>query len=228
MNRARAKPERKQMNRWISITAAFLIAATLVLLLKVGPSSGGVDHFRSVLVSYGPWAIIISAALMIGQAIIAPLPANVITITNALVFGPFWGALLSWMTTLIGASLCFYLSQTFGKPFAAKIVGKSVERAEAFFAKYGLPAMFVVRIVPFIPFDAISYVAGLVGVPYSKFVLATAIGIIPSIFAYSYLGSIFAGAYWWILFTMLGVSLVAVLVALLCLKKSPDTAFVAE
>src|SRR5262245_44474516 len=159
----------RKMNRWIGIVASVLIASALVLLLYVGPATGGVDQFRTKLLSYGPWAVVVSAGLMIAQAIIAPLPANVVTITNGLVFGPLWGALLSWVCTLVGASLCFMLSRTFGKPFALRIVGKPLDNAERFFKKYGLHAMFVVRIVPFVPFDAISYGAGLIGVPYLTF-----------------------------------------------------------
>src|SRR5437016_13015186 len=94
------------------------------MLLILGPKAGSVENLRHTLLAYGPWAIAISAGLMVGQAIIAPLPMNVVTITNALVFGPLWGGLLSWSTTVLGASLCFLLSKTFGKPFAHKIVDR--------------------------------------------------------------------------------------------------------
>src|SRR5215831_21074359 len=153
-------------------------------------------------------------------AIIAPLPMNVVTITNALVFGPLWGSLISWFSTVLGASLCFLLSKTFGKTFANKIVGSSIEKAERFFQKYGLHAMFLVRIMPFVPFDAVSYGAPLVGVPFSRFLLATAVGIIPSILIYSYLGKLIAGIYWWVLVALLCSALVGVLAAAQFIRKA--------
>lgn len=211
------------MNRWISITAAVIIGAAIALLLVIGPETGSVDNLRNTLLSYGPWAIAISGGLMVAQAIIAPLPANVITITNALVFGPFWGSLISWATTLLGASLCFQLSRALGKPFAIKIVGNSIQSAERFFKQYGLQAMFVARMMPFVPFDVISYGAGLVGVPYTRFLLATAVGIIPSILVYSYLGRMIAGIYWWVLLMLLSVSLVGVIIAARVLRKTTPT-----
>jgi uncharacterized membrane protein YdjX (TVP38/TMEM64 family) len=207
------------MNRGIGIVAAVLILFAISLLVEFGPVSGGVEHFREQLLSFGPWAVLISAGLMIGQAIIAPLPANVVTITNGLVFGPLWGALLSWITTLIGASLCFLLARSLGKPFAEKIVGDSVHKAEKFFKKYGLHAMFVVRIVPFVPFDAVSYVAGVVGVRFSSFLLATSIGIIPSVLVYSFIGSVVPNLYWWILVGMLTISLIGIIVGLVIVTK---------
>lgn len=208
------------MHRSISMTAGLIVVVAIVSLLAIGPKVGSVENLRSALLSYGAWAAVISAGLMVAQAIIAPLPANVITITNALVFGPFWGSILSWATTVLGASLCFLLSKALGKPFAVKIVGDSIQKAEGFFKRYGLHAMFIARIMPFVPFDAISYGAGLVGVPYTRFLLATSVGIIPSILVYSYLGKMIAGIYWWVLLTMLSVSLIAIITAAKLLRKS--------
>ena len=221
------------MNRWISITAALIIVVALATLLFIGPKSGNVENLRATLISYGPWAVVISVGLMVGQAIIAPLPANVVTITNSLVFGPVWGSVLSWFSTVLGACLCFLLSKTFGKPFAEKIVGDSIHGAEDFFKKYGLHAMFLVRIMPFVPFDAISYGAPLVGVPFSRFLLATAVGIIPSILLYSYVGRFIAGIYWWVLIAMLCASLIGVVIAGLALRRrsvtdSPSPLFVSS
>jgi uncharacterized membrane protein YdjX (TVP38/TMEM64 family) len=150
---------------------------------------------------------------MVGQAIIAPLPMNAVTITNALVFGPVWGSLISWFSTILGASLCFLLSKTFGKTFAKKIAGGSIEKAEHFFQTYGLQAMFLVRIMPGVPFDAVSYGAPLVGVPFSRFLLATSVGIIPSILVYSYLGTFAAKFYWWVLMALLSAALIGILAA---------------
>jgi uncharacterized membrane protein YdjX (TVP38/TMEM64 family) len=208
------------MNRWISITAAILIATALAVLLVIGPKAANVEHLRAIMLAYGPWAVGISIALMIGQAVIAPLPMNVVTITNALVFGPFWGSLLSWFSTLLEACLCFLLSKTFGRPFAHKIVGQSMEKVEGFFRTYGLHAMFFVRIMPLIPFDAVSYGAPLVGVPFSRFLLATSVGIIPSILIYSYLGKLIAGIYWWVLVALLCATLVGIIAAAQIIRKA--------
>ena len=207
------------MHRWISISAAGIITIALVVLLVIGPKAGSVENLRATMLAYGPWAAGVSVGLMVGQAIIAPLPANIVTITNALVFGPIWGSLLSWFSTVLGASLCFLLSKTFGKPFAHKIVGNSLEKAEGFFKKYGLHAMFFVRMMPFVPFDAISYGAPLVGVPFTRFLLATAVGIIPSVLIYSYVGSFIASVYWWIVTGLLCVALVGVIAAAVIVRR---------
>src|SRR5262245_7977673 len=208
------------MNRWISITSVLIISIALAVLLTLGPQAGNVEHLRTMMLGYGPWAVGISIGLMVGQAIIAPLPMNAVTITNAMVFGPLWGSLISWFSTVLGASLCFLLSKTFGKTFANKIVGSSIEKAERFFQKYGLHAMFLVRIMPFVPFDAVSYGAPLVGVPYSRFLLATAVGIIPSILIYSFVGTLAAKIYWWVLLGLLSAALIGIIAATLVIRRT--------
>lgn len=50
-----------------------------------------IKAMRIYLHSYGLWAPIISMALMVLQALAAPLPAFVITFANAWVFGWVWG-----------------------------------------------------------------------------------------------------------------------------------------
>jgi uncharacterized membrane protein YdjX (TVP38/TMEM64 family) len=211
------------MNGWISITAAIIIVIALTTLLCVGPKAGNVENLRATMLAYGPWAAGISIGLTVAQAIVAPLPMNVVTITNALVFGPVWGSLLSWFSSVLGASLCFLLSKTFGKPFAHKIVGHSLSKAERFFKKYGLHAMFLVRMMPFVPFDAVSYGAPLVGVPFSRFLVATAIGIVPSILVYSFLGKLIAGIYWWVVIALLSVTLIAIVAAARMFRRSNES-----
>src|SRR5262245_65938587 len=118
------------MNRWISITAATIITIALAVLLVLGPKAANVENLRATMLAYGPWAVGISIALMVAQAIIAPLPMNVVTITNAVVFGPLRGSLLSWFSTVLGASPCFLLSMTFGKSFAQNLIGSSLVNVE--------------------------------------------------------------------------------------------------
>jgi uncharacterized membrane protein YdjX (TVP38/TMEM64 family) len=101
-----------------------------------------------------------------------------------------------------------------------RMVGGSIQSAERMFKKYGLQAVFVARIVPFVPFDAISYGAGLVGVPYSRFLVATAIGCIPGVIAYSYIGNIIAGFYWWVMITLLAISLIGIILASRLIRRA--------
>ena len=144
---------------------------------------GDFESIKTFVSSYGVYAMLVSFALMIMQCIVAPLPAFVITLANAGLFGWWQGALLSWVSSLAGASTCFYMARI--------LVSKGgLEQVDKFFAKYGKNAVLICRLFPIISFDYVSYAAGLTPMKYLEFALATGIGQIPAIFIYSYFGKI--------------------------------------
>ncbi len=60
--------------------------------------------------------------------------------------------------------------------------------------------------------DWLSYACGLIGFPFRWFLLATALGALPKVFAFTYFGANVGGRLWWldaaILAGMLGILLV--------------------
>ncbi len=57
---------------------------------------GDIAGLRDYILSFGPWAPVVSASLMVFQALAAPLPAFVLAFANGLAFGAFWGACSAW------------------------------------------------------------------------------------------------------------------------------------
>lgn len=150
---------------------------------------GDIGGLRAYLLGFGAWAPVVSALLMVGQSVVAPLPAFVITLTNGLLFGALWGGLLSWSSAMAGAWLCFWLSRTLGRPFAERVVGQTaLDVADRFFLQYGVQAILVARLLPFVPFDPISYAAGLTKMSVVRFLVATGLGQLPATALYSYAG----------------------------------------
>ncbi len=153
-----------------------------------------VKALKTYLLSFGIWAPIISALLMVFQSVIAPLPAFVITFTNGLLFGAFWGTILSWSSAMVGAALCFFISRIFGRPVVEKIVGgKNLEMTDKFFKRYGKHTVLIARLIPLVSFDVISYGSGLTAMGFWGFWLATGVGQLPATIVYSYLGQSMTG-----------------------------------
>ncbi len=159
-------------------------------ILTVSDPQQAVHAFRDYLLGFGLWAPVVSALLMIFQAVMAPLPSFVVTFTNGLLFGWGWGALLSWSSAMIGAGLCFWIARSLGRPAVERLVGgtKALEVSDLFFARYGNRAVLVSRLLPFVSFDIISYGAGLTPTKFKSFMIATGIGQLPATLLYSYLG----------------------------------------
>jgi uncharacterized membrane protein YdjX (TVP38/TMEM64 family) len=150
---------------------------------------GDVEALKTFLLSFGAWAPVMSFLLMVLQALIAPLPAFVLTLTNGLLFGAFLGSVLSWGSAMVAAALCFGLSRLFGRRLVERLVSPSaLARADVFFARYGKHAVLVARLLPWISFDLVSYGAGLTPIGFWGFWAMTGIGQLPATLFYSYLG----------------------------------------
>lgn len=183
-----------------------VIALVLAVYLLVPGVNAGVNEAISVLGSanldavaayirsFGPWAMAFSFLLMVFSSILAPLPAFMITLSNAAIFGWWQGAILSWSSAMAGAALCFFISRTLGRDVVEKITGKgALAGVEGYFKKYGTRTILVCRLLPFVSFDAVSYFAGLTPMGFWAFFIATGIGQTPATIVYSYVGGMLAG-----------------------------------
>ncbi len=164
--------------------------------------------------SYGRLAAVVSFLLMILQAIAAPLPAFVITFANASLFGALWGGLLSWCSAMVGAALCFYIARVMGREVVEKLTGKTVLRSvDEFFERHGKHTILVCRLLPFVPFDPVSYAAGLTSIRFRQFMFATGLGQLPATVVYSWVGSLLTGGTFWLvsgLFILFALTIVIV------------------
>jgi uncharacterized membrane protein YdjX (TVP38/TMEM64 family) len=137
----------------------------------------------------GVWAPLATLLLMVIQALAAPIPVVLITVLNNLLFGPMVGAVWSILSATVAAVLCFGIARRFGTPLVTRLVpDRVITRTERFMDSHGATTILAARLLPVVPFDPISYVAGLTHMRLWTFVWATALGQIPAGFAYSYLG----------------------------------------
>lgn len=153
-----------------------------------------IDKIKEYILSFGVLAPLISFLLMVFQAILAPLPAFLITFANATLFGWVYGAVLSWASAMVGALLCFYIAQFLGRDVVEKLTSKmALESVDAFFERHGVYAILIARLLPFISFDVVSYAAGLTSMKLRSFLVATGIGQLPATLVYSYVGGMLTG-----------------------------------
>lgn len=144
--------------------------------------------------SYGKLAAVVSFILMILQSIAAPIPAFLITLSNAAIFGWVKGAILSWSSAMAGAALCFFLARALGRDAVEKLTSRgAMESVDVFFERYGKYAILICRLLPFVSFDFVSYGAGLTNMGFWPFFIATGIGQLPATIVYSYVGGTLTG-----------------------------------
>ncbi|MBI2197645.1 MAG: TVP38/TMEM64 family protein [Candidatus Rokubacteria bacterium] len=216
-------PVGARAKRGLRVLLALALAGgvvALVLALRGGPpeavrvlARGDIAGLRVYVLSFGAWAPLVSAGLMMLQAVIAPLPASAITYVNGLIFGAWWGGLLSWGSALGAAALCFGLSRILGRPAVGRLVSpRALEWSDAFFARFGSYAVLIGRLIPVVSFDVVSYGAGLTAMSFAGFLVATAVGMVPATLVYSYLGHLGGSSGQAVLWTLGTLTLLGVLV----------------
>lgn len=138
---------------------------------------------------FGIWTPLVSLLLMVAQTVVAPLPGSLIAAANGIVFGIWWGTLLSWLGGLLGGSLAFGIARWLGRDVVTRLLGRAhLDAARRFSEREGFWIVLVARLIPLVSFDLISYLAGLSTMSYPQFLLATAIGMLPGTFAWTALG----------------------------------------
>ena len=178
--------------------------------------SANLDAVAEYIRSFGPWAVAFSFALMVFSSILAPLPAFMITLSNAAIFGWWQGAILSWSSAMVGAALCFFIARGLGRDVVEKLAGKgALAGVEGYFKKYGTRTILVCRLLPFVSFDAVSYFAGLTSMGFLAFFVATGIGQTPATIVYSYVGGMLTGGAKLLMIGLLCLFSLAILVGII-------------
>jgi uncharacterized membrane protein YdjX (TVP38/TMEM64 family) len=210
---------------WLNLSILAGLALALVLLYYLWPDFGwGVRHITSEIVhgdleglkvyllSFGAWAPVIAGLVMVFQAVVAPLPAFVPALANGLLFGAFWGTLLTWSTSLVGGLICFYIARSLGRPAVEKLVSRrAMNSVDRFFKRYGNNSVLIARLIPLFSFSAISYVSGVTSISFWGYFWATAVGILPGTIVFCVLGNNMTDLVRFIWYAVTGVAALLVL-----------------
>lgn len=112
-----------------------------------------------------------------------------ITIAGGLLFGLIGGTLVTIAGATLGASLLFLAAKTsFGSSLQRMAKGY-VEKVREEFHKSPRSYMFAMRFFPVMPFPIANIVPALLGARFVDYALTTALGIVPGVIAYTWVGA---------------------------------------
>jgi uncharacterized membrane protein YdjX (TVP38/TMEM64 family) len=206
----------------LSLLPAFLFLLGVLALLVWSPGFraevvtvwdllrlGEPEPLREWLVGYGIWAPVISAILQVVTSVFPPGPSFLLSIANAMLYGAVLGGLLSFVTALGAAAICFGIARAVGRPGIERLVTpESLGKMDRFMERRGVLAVFIGRVVPFINPDLVSYAAGVTSIGWIPFLVAVGAGQVPAIIFYSLVGAAameFAG---WVILAVFAAAIV--------------------
>jgi uncharacterized membrane protein YdjX (TVP38/TMEM64 family) len=180
---------------WRRLAAAFVLFGGFGLLLVVAKALGLGDPLigQWLEAARGPWALPVT---VLAFAVLAALgvPQFVLIAAAVTTFGPWQGALYSWIGTMISALVGFGLGRLAGGRGLEGLMGGGVGRILAVIEANGFIASLLVRLAPLAPFAAVNMAAGFGRVRALDFVAGTGLGILPKIAVTAFAGNAFVRA----------------------------------
>jgi len=191
-------PAPPRLGAWRHLPLAVIAAAALAgaLLLRDHLSFAALAENRAALLAFrdAHYALAVAAFVAAYAAIVAlSLPgATVATLTGGFLFATFPGVLFNVAAATLGAIGIFLAARTgLGARLAARMDASegTVKRIKAGIDANQWEMLFLMRLVPAVPFFVANLLPALVGVPLARFAITTFFGIMPGALVYTSIGA---------------------------------------
>jgi uncharacterized membrane protein YdjX (TVP38/TMEM64 family) len=182
--------------RRLPILAILAVAVTGAILFRDQLSFEALAKNREALLAFRDAHYAASAAVFVltyvGIVAFSLPGATVATLTGGFLFGVFPGTLFNVAAATAGATVIFLAARAgFGEQLAARMDASEglVRRMKTGIDANQWPMLFLIRLVPAVPFFAANLVPAFVGVPTHRYVVSTFFGIMPGALVYTSVGA---------------------------------------
>ena len=148
-----------------------------------------VDVITNFMSKFG---IISGIFLIILESMLPVLPLGVFIALNVLSFGEVIGFIVSWLSTVIGCMLAFYICRYLKEKYEKKY-GKDtkINKFKNIISNISLSNLVLIISMPFTPAFAVNIGAGLSNIKPKKYLMALLIGKLPIVFFWGFVGKSF-------------------------------------
>jgi len=115
------------------------------------------------------------------------VPASMLTLVGAALFGASRGFFYAWLGALAGSSGAFFIGRRLGRDFVESIMGDRLHRYDDAIEKNGFLTVLYLRLLN-TPLVAMNFGIGLTKVRFRDYFLGTALGIMISLFVICFFG----------------------------------------
>ena len=180
-------PERR-LPKWVLPTIAVIAVIAFYTLLPLKQWLGDIADWITAL---GVLGVVL---YLIGYGVATALffPAALLSLIAGFAWGTFGGFAIAMPAILLGAVSQLLMSRyLFGQRFRTWLARRPKAAAiEQAVELRGPWLVFLLRFSPVVPYTFVNYAIGLTRLPVWQFAIATACGIVPLTFLYTYTGSI--------------------------------------
>lgn len=171
-----------------------IIILILILLMfsldniNMFKSKINVDYIQQVVESFGVLGVLVYILINCIRPLLF-IPTSVMYISGGIIYGTFKGSVYTLIGLVGGSSIPFFLARKFNILFKKILGNKYLDKINEMSDNNNIiRSLFTIRVTPALPFDIISYVAGISNISYEEFLIGTLLGAFPKIVLYSLLG----------------------------------------
>ena len=131
-------------------------------------------------------SLVFSSMVIIVESLIPFLPIAVLISLNVIIFGPFIGFLVSWLSNILGCMIAFVLIREL---LASKISDDSkLHKMTEYVNRVSFSALILTIAIPFTPAFAVNIGAGLSDISYRKFFISLVVGKAGMVYFWAFVG----------------------------------------
>lgn len=190
------KTQNNGIMRYVPLVVILTVAVIGAFTLREHLSFESLRDNREALIGFRDSNYLLTALLFIAAYITVvtfSLPgAAIASITGGFLFTTFFGSVFNIVAATTGATLIFLAARWgMGEKLAAKMeAGEgAVKKIKDGIDENQWSMLFLIRLVPAVPFFVANLVPAMVGVPLHRFVVSTFLGIIPGAVVYTSVGA---------------------------------------
>src|SRR3989344_628895 len=176
----------------VKVVAMVLVLAFVAVLVSNWLKTEMAQQRIESLGIWGPAVVVLYVTASHVFAPLAGMPGVVVALSA---YGPVMGWVYVYLASILSAVINFYVARKLGRKWVIRLAGKeAIKRIDRFVNIMGTRLLIVARVFGFPLYEFVSYAAGFTAIPFSKYLLVTALvspipGIIFTILTYYSLSS---------------------------------------
>jgi uncharacterized membrane protein YdjX (TVP38/TMEM64 family) len=172
----------------LALAAVALALGTLLVRRPEILALANPARVQEWLAAAGPLAPLLLIAMMTTAVVVTPIPSLPIDLAAGAYFGSLLGTLYTVTGALIGGAICFGVARYLGAGAVERFAKGHIQLCGQCSDRLLTGVVVVARLLPIVSFDLVSYAAGLTRMSARRFVVATALGMLPPTFLLNALG----------------------------------------
>ena len=225
------KPWLNKHKNWLILVGITLFVIGLVIAMywsvqsiihDVITNSGNERQLVDMIRANGPRGIPIILSLEILLAMFTVISANPVHILSGLVYGIFWGSLISILGLAIGNFLLFVLFKQFNRTFSHLIKPKKTKFLSlnnVHKMKHPEYLAFLIYLMPGIPNLVVPYMMARTKITFRRYMISVTLATLPAVLLCNLIGHSLADGNWVMAIMVTAVAVIIVAVALFNRKK---------